>query len=137
MSAAVDSCTIHAVAGLTKDQVIAYLSALQPSELQDLILELEDHWGIERLAVPTIEPLMGMPIDMGMPAGFDVVLTAAGSRRLEVMKVLRQILGLGLREVKAMVDATGPVVLRSDLDRGHAVEIANKLRGVGAEVEVR
>ncbi len=121
---------------ITKEEVIAYLSALRSSDLQDLILELEDRWGIERLATQPFPVHMGMPIEMGVPCGLTLILRDAGERRIPVMRTLRELFGVGLREAKSMVEAAGELVLAEDLDRDEVEAILARLREVGAKVEV-
>ena len=124
------------MSGITKQQLIDYLSALSPDGLQDLLLELEDRWGMERLAVGVPPVDMGMPIEMGIPCGFALILRDAGDRRIHVMKVLRELYGVGLKEAKAMVERAGDLVLAEDLIGDEAERMAARLREVGAKVEV-
>lgn len=121
---------------VSKQEVIAYLSALRPAELQDLILDLEDVWGIERLASPDQFVIMGT-VEMGMPAGFEVVLRGVDGSRIGLMKALRECFGLSLRVAKDMVDGAGELVIAVDLNKPEADGLAKRLRAAGAVIEIR
>lgn len=125
------------MSGITKAQVIDYLSALTPDELQDLLLELEDLWGMEPIAVGPISPTMGVPIDMGMPPGLTLILRDAGERPIHVMKALRELYAVSLKEAKAMVDGAGDLVLTEELDPIDLEHTVTRLREAGATVEVQ
>jgi large subunit ribosomal protein L7/L12 len=124
------------MSGITKAQVIDYLSALTPDELQDLLLELEDLWGMEPIAFGPISPTMGVPIDMGIP-GLRLILRDAGERPIHVMKALRELYAVSLKEAKAMVDGAGDLVLTEDLDPIDLEHTITRLREAGATVEVQ
>ncbi|MCA9638562.1 MAG: ribosomal protein L7/L12 [Myxococcales bacterium] len=125
--------------GITKEEVIAYLSALGPAGIQELLLELEDLWGIERIAVGHRHaPIcMGPPVEMGIPVDFEVVLRDVCGQRIPVMKAVRELLGLSLADARALVDRAGEVVVAADLSRDEAERFAARLREAGAKVEVR
>ncbi len=124
------------MSGISKAQAIAYLSALSPDELQDLLLDLEELWDIERLHVPTRHPTMGMPIYMGMPIEPDLLLIDPGPRRVLVMKTLRQQLGVSLKAAKALVDGA-PSLLLEGAEPERRDELTQALRPLGAKTEVR
>ncbi|MCY1058703.1 ribosomal protein L7/L12 [Nannocystis sp. SCPEA4] len=124
---------------ITRDEVVAYLGALGPSELQELILELEDLWGLEP---PYTEPgrsTMGMPLDYyvlpGMPE-IEVVLLSTGPRRVQVMKVMREAVKLELAQARDLINATPSVIARG-LSRYDARDLQHELEAVGAKVEIR
>ncbi|MCA9720249.1 MAG: ribosomal protein L7/L12 [Myxococcales bacterium] len=121
---------------VSRDQVIAYLSALSPAALRELIVELEERWGVERLqlAPPSTAVVEGT---MGMPRGFDVVLLEVGAdARISVMKGLRALLGVELKEAKTLVDGC-PARVAEDLDRETASVMLEALSEAGARVELR
>jgi large subunit ribosomal protein L7/L12 len=125
---------------ITRDEVVAYLGALGPGELQDLILELEDLWGMEPAYTGPVHVTMGAPLDdpweMGIPE-YEVVLLSSGARRVQVMKALREeVTTLGLAEVRAMVEQTPSVILRGVSQR-EANALQQALEAVGAKVEIR
>ena len=122
----------------TQAQVIEFLSDCSPDELDEIIEELQERLGLERLAAPVPDWLatMGEPLDMGMPAGYEVVLLSGGAARVQVMKALRASLGVDLRKAKELVHDC-PSVVGVDLDREQAEALSEALRAAGAEVEVR
>lgn len=124
---------------LTREQVVAYLSALSPAELHELIRELEHIWGLER-SVGSPSPSgehreMFMVSNLG-PEGWDVVLLEVGPQRIAMIVALREGSNLSLGEARALVDAA-PVTVREELTRWEAGELVERLRAVGATVELR
>jgi len=127
------------VASLERDQVIAYLSALSPDELNDLVLDLEERLGLERVALwPWGDPTMGAPLsieEIGIPA-FDVVLLDAQEARIPVMKALRARLAMDLEDVRSLVDRC-PVVVGEQLAREEAIELQQVIEAAGGRAEIR
>lgn len=121
------------------------LSTLTVLEVAELAKMLEDHWGVEAASGG------GMMMPMAMPGAaapgaaaepeeekteFDVILKAAGEKKINVIKEVRAITGLGLKEAKELVEAGGKAV-KEGIAKAEAEEIANKLKEVGADVEVK
>ncbi|MDC0723229.1 ribosomal protein L7/L12 [Nannocystis bainbridge] len=124
---------------VTREDVVAFLSRLGPGELQELILELEDRWGMEPAYVEQEYVTMGAPvvqgIEMGIPE-FEVVLLWSGPQRVQVMKTLREVTPtLTLGEVMVMIEQTPSVVLRGVHREVHALRM--ELEALGAKVEIR
>lgn len=124
---------------VTKDQVLEFLKNMSVIELADFVKELEDVFGVSASA-----PAMAM---VAAPAAataeaaaekteFDVVLTAAGGQKVQVIKVVRELTSLGLKEAKALVDEA-PKAVKSGIPRAEAEEIVKKLTEVGATAEVK
>lgn len=124
---------------ITRDEVVAYLGALGPGELQELILELEDLWGMEPAFTEPVYVTMGAPLDHyvlpGMPE-LEVVLLSTGPRRVQVMKVMREAVKLELAQARDLIDATPSVIARG-LSRYEARDLQHELEAVGAKVEIR
>lgn len=126
---------------ITRDEVVAYLSALGPVELQDLMLELEDLWGMEK---PYTEPgyvFMGAAVDYDVrpverERELEVVLLSSGERRVQVMKTLREAVKLELARARELIDETPSVVARG-LPRDDAQALQRELEALGAKVELR
>lgn len=125
---------------VTKDDVIGFIENMTVLELSEFVKELEDKFGVVAAA-----PMAAMP--MGFGAGpaeeaaqeqteFDVVLTSAGDRKIQVIKEVRALTGLGLKEAKALVDEA-PKAVKEGITREEADEIKAKLEDVGAVVEVK
>ena len=123
--------------GVTREQVIEYLSDLRPDALQDLIVELEDRWSLEPVA-PAQDydylATMGPAIEMGMPLR-PLVLQEVGPNRIQVMKLVRQITAVGLREAKTLIDGV-PAQLLDDIDAQEAWDLIQQFSAIGARVEL-
>ena len=107
-------------------------------EAQELKTILKDEYGIEPAAGGAV--MMAGPADGGSAAEeqteFNVILVAAGASKINVIKEVRAITGLGLKEAKDLVDAGGKAI-KDGIDKGEADEIKAKLEAAGAEVEVK
>ena len=107
-------------------------------EAQELKTILKDEYGIEPAAGGAV--MMAGPADGGSDAEeqteFNVFLVAAGASKINVIKEVRAITGLGLKEAKDLVDAGGKAI-KEGVDKGEADEIKAKLEAAGAEVEVK
>lgn len=128
------------MAVVDKERVVAYLSALGPHELQDLILDLEERLGIERVLVGwPRNPTMGAPLDPTMEherTEFDVMLLSGGDARIPVIMTLRTLLGVGLGEARRLLDAS-PVAVAEAVPRAQAEQLCEELGAAGAVVEIR
>ncbi|UOM35308.1 50S ribosomal protein L7/L12 [Acuticoccus sp. I52.16.1] len=120
------------------------LSQLTVLEVSDLVKRLEDGWGVSAAAAA---PAMAMPM-MGMGGGaeaaapaeekteFDVVLTAAGDKKINVIKEVRGITGLGLKEAKDLVEGA-PKTVKEAASKDEAEKIKKQLEEAGAKVELK
>lgn len=126
---------------VTREEVIAYLSGLGPRELQELILELEDLWDIERPFIGRrARPTMGTPwperVETRWAVVSELVLSSAGARRVQVMKAIREVTPIGLAEARALVEGAPSVVLR-DHPEPEMLALLRELEALGATVEIR
>lgn len=126
---------------VTKEDVISYIENMTVLELSELVKELEDKFGVSAAVPMGMMPMGGMPMGGGEEAApeqteFDVILSAAGDKKIQVIKEVRAITGLGLKEAKALVDEA-PKPVKEGIPKGEADEIKEKLEGVGAVVEVK
>lgn len=126
---------------LTKDQVVDWLSGQSVIEIAELVKELEDKWGVSAAApaaVAVAAPAGGG--DAGAAAEekteFDVVLTEFGGNKIAVIKEVRAITGLGLKEAKDLVEGA-PKPVKEGVSKDEAEEIAKKLETAGAKAEVK
>ena len=109
------------------------LSLLQASKL---VKYLEDKWGVSAAAPVAVAAAAGPAADAEEEkTSFDVVLKAAGDRKIQVIKEVRAITGLGLKEAKAVVDSA-PKAVKEGLSKEEAEEIKGQLEGAGASVEL-
>jgi large subunit ribosomal protein L7/L12 len=122
---------------LNKEQVIDYLSAMPVIELAGLIKDLEDKWGVTAAAPVAIAagPAAGAaPIEE--KTAFDVVLTDAGANKINVIKEVRAVTGLGLAEAKALVEGA-PKAVKEGVSKEDAEKIKKALEAAGAKVQVK
>ncbi len=129
------------MADVTKEDVVAYIENMTVLELSEFVKELEEKFGVSAAA-----PMGMMPMAMPGAGGgeeaaaeqteFDVVLSAVGDKKIQVIKEVRAITGLGLKEAKALVDEA-PKPVKEGITKEEADEIRGKLEEVGAVVEVK
>ncbi|SHK05961.1 large subunit ribosomal protein L7/L12 [Geosporobacter subterraneus DSM 17957] len=122
---------------MTKDQIIEAIKGMTVLELNELVKACEEEFGVSAAA----------PVMMGAAPGaaaapveekteFDVVLASAGAEKIKVIKVVRELTGLGLKEAKDLVDGA-PKTLKEAVSKQEAEDIKAKLTEVGATVEVK
>ena len=127
------------MADITKEQVIEYIENLTVLEMAELVKELEDKFGVS--AAAPVAVAAGGPAEGGAEAAeeqteFDVVLTGAGDKKINVIKVVRAITGLGLKEAKEMVDGA-PNTVKEGAAKEDAEDIKKQLEEAGASVELK
>jgi large subunit ribosomal protein L7/L12 len=126
------------------EQVAEQLDQLTLLEAAQLSKLLQDKWGVSAAAPMAMAAMPGMA---GMPGGaapaaeeeqteFDLVLMAAGDKKIQVIKVVRELTGLGLKEAKAVVDEA-PKPVKEKVSKGEAEDMKKKLEEVGATVEIK
>jgi large subunit ribosomal protein L7/L12 len=126
-------------AKITKEDVIEYISNMTVLELSELIKELEDKFGVTAaapVAVAAAAPAAQAEEEAAEKTEFDVVLTAVGDKKIQVIKVVRAITGLGLKEAKAMVDGS-PGNVKEAVSKEEADDIKGQLEEAGASVEIK
>jgi len=126
------------MADITQEQVIEYLSGLKVMELVELTRTLEDKWGVKAapVAVAGAAPAGDSAEAEPEQTEFTVILKGVGSQKIQVIKAVREITGLGLKDAKDLVDSC-PKAVKEDISKAEAEEIVEKLKGAGAEVEVK
>jgi large subunit ribosomal protein L7/L12 len=127
------------MADINKEQVVDYLSNLPVIQIAELVKELEDKWGVSAapVAVAGVAAAGAAPAEaVEEKTEFDVVLAEAGAKKINVIKVVREITGLGLKEAKDMVEGA-PKTLKEGVSKDDAAEIKKKLEEAGAKVEVK
>jgi len=127
------------MADINQDQVIEYLSKLSVIELVGLTKQLEEKWGVKAAPVAVAGPAAA-PAEAG-PAKeeqteFTVVLKGGGGNKIQVIKVVREVTGLGLKDAKDLVDGA-PKDVKAGVPKTEAEDIAKKLKEAGAEVEIK
>ena len=126
---------------ISQDEVINYLSNLTVIDLVNLTKALEDKWGVKAAPVAMAAPQGGggaaqptAPVEE--KTEFTVVLKAGGANKIGVIKVVREVTGLGLKDAKDLVDGA-PKDVKAGVNKAESEEIAKKLKEAGAEVEVK
>ncbi len=119
-------------------KLIEDVKALTVLELSELVKALEEEFGVSAAAPVAVA---AAPVAAAAPAAeekteFDVILKAAGANKIQVIKVVREITGLGLKEAKAVVDEA-PKAVKEGISKDDAEAIKTKLTEAGAEVEVK
>ena len=120
-----------------KEDVIAYLEKANMMEISELISEIEEKFGVSA-AAPVAVAAAPSGSDAASPekTEFDVYINAAGQQKINVIKVVRAITDLGLKEAKEIVDAA-PKVIKEGVSESEANEIKTQLEEAGAEVELK
>jgi len=128
-------------AALNRDQVKEYLKNLSLLEAAALVKELEQELGVSAaapVAMAAAAPVAGGAAAAAAPEKdeFTVMLTAAGDKKIQVIKVVRELTGLGLKEAKDLVDGA-PKAVKEGIAKAEAEEIKKKLEEVGGSVELK
>jgi len=125
---------------INREQVVDYLSNLPVIQLADLIKTLEDKWGVKAAPVAVAAAAAGPAAAAAAPAEeqteFNVDLKEAGANKISVIKVVREITGLGLKEAKDLVEGA-PKTLKEGVSKADAEEMKKKLEDAGAKVELK
>ena len=122
----------------TQEEVIEYLTKLTPVDLTNLLQAIEDKWGVKAAPVASgggAQPTTAQP-EAEAKDDFDIILKSGGANKIAVIKVVREVTGLGLKEAKDLVDGA-PKQLKAEVKKSEAEEIAKKLKDAGAEVELK
>ena len=124
---------------ITKEDVIQFIENMTVLELSELVSELEEKFGVSAAAPMAVAAAPAAGGDAGAAAEqteFDVILTSFGEKKIQVIKAVREITGLGLKEAKAAVEAA-PNAIKEAVSKDEADEIVKKLEEVGASAEVK
>jgi len=124
---------------VTKEDVVKYLEGISVLELSELVKELEEKFGVSAAAPVAVAaaPAAGGAAAAGAEkTEFDVILTAAGDKKIQVIKIVREITGLGLKEAKELVDGA-PKPIKEGVTKEEAEEMKTKVEEQGASVEVK
>tara|TARA_Y100001960_G_scaffold185401_1_gene194253 strand:+ start:540 stop:917 length:378 start_codon:yes stop_codon:yes gene_type:complete len=122
----------------TKEDVVSFIDSMTVLEMSEFVKELEEKYGVTA-AAPAVA--IAAPVDGGGAAAeektdFDVVLTAAGDKKIQVIKEVRTITGLGLKDAKDLVEAA-PKPIKEGVKKEEAEEIKKKVEEAGGTVEVK
>ena len=126
---------------MTREDMIKAIEEMTVLELSELVKALEDKFGVSAAAPAMAMPMMAMPGAAAAAAEeekteFDVIYKGPGANKINVIKVVRELTGLGLKEAKELVD-NPPKPVKEGIAKDEAEEIKKKLLEAGAEVEVK
>ena len=126
------------MAEVTKEQVIDFISNMSVLELSDLVKEMEEKFGVSAAAAVAVAPAADPAAAQAEEeqTTFDVVLLGSGDKKINVIKEVRAITGLGLKEAKDFVEGA-PNPVREGITKDEAEQLKNQLEGAGASVEVK
>ena len=127
------------MADVTQDQVVDYIKGMTVVELSDLVKRLEDELGVSAAAMPVA--VAGAAAGGAAEAAeeqteFTVQLVEIGPKKINVIKVVREVTSLGLKEAKDLVESA-PAAVKEDIPKDEAEAVAKKFEEVGAKVEVK
>ncbi|SLM27787.1 50S ribosomal subunit protein L7/L12 [Desulfamplus magnetovallimortis] len=129
------------MADITKDDVVEFIANMTVLELSELVKELEEKFGVS--AAAPVAMMAGVPAAAGDAAAaaeeqteFDVILETAGDKKISVIKEVRAITGLGLKEAKALVDEC-PKPVKEGIAKEEAEKIKEQLEGAGAQITIK
>jgi large subunit ribosomal protein L7/L12 len=122
------------MAKLNREDFIAALKEMTILEIKELVDAMKDEFGIDPTAVAVAAPGAGAAEDAG-PSEVDVIITSGGAAKIKVIKAVRELTGLGLKEAKALVDNGGAV--KEKIAPEQAEEIKAQLEELGASIEVK
>ena len=126
---------------VTKDDVVEFISSMSVLELSEFIKELEEKFGVSAAAPVAVAAAGAAPAEAaGAPAEekteFDVILASAGDQKIKVIKEIRAITSLGLKEAKELVESA-PQPVKEGVSKEEAAEIKEKIEAVGGSVELK
>ena len=123
---------------VSREDVLAYLESANMVEVSELISEIEEKFGVSAAAPVAVAavPAGGDASGSAAQTEFDVVLKAAGQQKINVIKAVRAITDLGLKEAKELVDSA-PKAIKEGVSEAEANEIKSQLEEAGAEVELK
>ena len=125
---------------VTKDDVIEFIANMSVLELSEMIKELEEKFGVSAAAPVAVAAAGGAGGEAAAPAEekteFDVILAGAGDQKIKVIKEVRGITSLGLKEAKELVEGA-PQPVKEGVSKEEAEEIKSKIEAVGGSVEIK
>jgi large subunit ribosomal protein L7/L12 len=124
---------------ITREDVVTFIENMTVLELSQFVKDLQERFGVSA-AMPMAMPMAGAAqADVAVPeeqTEFDVILSGAGDKKIQVIKVVRAITGLGLKEAKDLVDGA-PKAVKEKISKEEAEELKKQLEEVGAGVEIK
>ena len=129
----------YKMADITKDQVVDFIANMSVLEMSELVKEMEEKFGVSAAAAAVAAPAAGggeSEATAEEKTEFDVILTSFGEKKINVIKEVRSITGLGLKEAKEAVEAA-PKAIKEGVSKEEAEEVKKKLEEAGASAEIK
>jgi large subunit ribosomal protein L7/L12 len=129
----------YKMADITKDQVVDFIANMSVLEMSELVKEMEEKFGVSAAAAAVAAPVAGggeSEAAAEEKTEFDVILTSFGEKKINVIKEVRSITGLGLKEAKEAVESA-PKAIREGVSKEEAEEVKKKLEEAGASTEIK
>ena len=129
----------YKMADITKDQVVDFIANMSVLEMSELVKEMEEKFGVSAAAAAVAAPASGggeSEAAAEEKTEFDVILTSFGEKKINVIKEVRSITGLGLKEAKEAVESA-PKAIREGVSKEEAEEVKKKLEEAGASAEIK
>ena len=129
----------YKMADITKDQVVDFIANMSVLEMSELVKEMEEKFGVSAAATAVAAPAAGggeSEATAEEKTEFDVILTSFGEKKINVIKEVRSITGLGLKEAKEAVESA-PKAIREGVSKEEAEEVKKKLEEAGASTEIK
>jgi large subunit ribosomal protein L7/L12 len=125
-------------ANITKEDVVEFIAGMTVLELSEFVKELEEKFGVTAAAPVAMAaaPVAQAEEEAAEKTEFDVILSGVGDKKIQVIKVVRAITGLGLKEAKALVDGV-PGAVKEGVPKEESEDIKNQLEEAGATVEIK
>lgn len=124
------------MSSLNKEQVVDFLSAMPVMELAEMIKTLEEKWGVSAAAPAAVMAAGAAAAPVEEKTAFDVILMEAGAKKIEVIKEVRAVTGLGLKEAKDLVEGA-PKTIKEGVSKEEAAKIKEAIEKAGAKVSVK
>lgn len=127
------------MADLSQQDVIEYIKGMSVLEVSEMVKKLEDELGVQAAAavpVAAVGAVAGAGEAAEEKTDFDVILTAVGDKKINVIKVVREVTSLGLKEAKDLVEAA-PKAVKEAIPKDEAEEVKKKFEAAGAQVELK
>jgi len=126
---------------LSKEEILQAIKSMTVLELAELVKALEEEFGVSAAAPVAVAAVPAAGAAAAAPAAeekssFDVILASAGDKKIQVIKVVRELTGLGLKEAKDLVDSA-PKPLKQGVDKDEAEDIKKKIEEAGGTVEIK
>jgi large subunit ribosomal protein L7/L12 len=124
---------------ITKEQVFEFIDNMTVLEMSQFIKDFEERYGVTAAAPVAVAAAPGAPAEAAAAeekTSFDVILSAAGDKKIQVIKVVRELTSLGLKEAKELVDAA-PKPVKTGVSKEEAEAIKAKLEEQGASIEIK